>query len=111
MYRIFVRHSVRKPYQLELIRCLFSDCEICSKLPNRENDFLSIIQNFGGSCPAPTPSEIHDRHYKTLLEMLRTVNSSSVKSMATEFGACPKECRYCFYSKKDKERHYKFMAH
>ena len=112
MYQTFVRHSVRKPYQLEFIRCNSIDCEVCSKLPSRSNDFLSLIQKFGGTCPAPTPSEVNDEHFKTLLEMLRTVKVSSFESIPTEFGTCSKGCnRYCFYSKKDKERHFKFMGH
>ena len=88
----------------------YGDCEVCPKLPNRENDFLSMIRNLEETCPAPTLSEIHDEHYKTLLEMLRTVNSSSFESMTTEFGACPKECRVLLLEK-DKERHFKFMNH
>lgn len=116
-YKMFVRHCNRKAYQIEFVRCQSTTCSHCTKLPCRENDFLEVMRNFGGTLPTPTLSEIHQNHYKSLSDMLRLNVSTSVSvkkeiTSTTNIGVCPyKECCYPFYSKADKARHYLLMGH
>ena len=65
---MFVRHCNRKAYQIEFVRC--RDCNYCNNLPLRENDFLTVMRNFGDTLPVPEAS-IHKDHYKSLDDMLR----------------------------------------
>ena len=73
-YQFFVNVCNRKMYQLEFMRCKNKVCSHCAQLPNRENEFLKAIYKFGGTIPLPEKSEIHLGHYKTFLDLLRSIN-------------------------------------
>jgi len=112
-YTLLVKHANRKSYQLEFVRCQDRECGHCQNLPKRvENEFLSLIRQFGGSCPSPQQSEVYSNHYKTFLEMLR-VRSSRDKQLSkiTKWGTCKKGCQYMFFSDADEKRHMRLMRH
>ena len=54
LYRLLIKHCVRKPYQIEFKRCKKRDCNHCISLPTRQNDLLDLVEEFGGSFPIPT---------------------------------------------------------
>ena len=72
IYIFLVRHANRKAYQLEFVRCQNSECNHCFNLAARDNSFLTLIREFGGSCPTPRKSEVYKEHYNTFLEAVRT---------------------------------------
>ena len=116
-YIFFVRHCNRKLYQIEFIRCE-SKCLHCSKLPERNNGFLRVIINLGGTLPSPIPSDIYKDHYRTLEEIL-LLSTSNIKrrekriiNNSTANELCPYDmCNYTFFSKADRDRHFKLMGH
>ena len=113
IYTFLVKHANRKAYQIEFIRCENEECNHCAKLPVRENQFLELIHEFGGSCPVPEESEIHKGHYKTFLDVLRTrgCNNKTFYN-PTGSGCCQHQgCSYLFFSKADQLRHMKLMNH
>jgi len=113
IYQFLVKHANRKAYQIEFIRCQDQQCNHCSRLPARENQFLQLVREFGGSCPVPRESEIFIGHYKTFLDMLRTRGCTKTEFFnPTNFGSCEHHgCSYLFFSKADKLRHMKLMKH
>ena len=111
-YKFVVRHSNRKAYQLEFVRCQNHQCSHCTTLPARDNKFVQLIREFGGSCPAPIQSDVHTDHYKTFLEVLRIRgHTSNIYYYSTPFGSCEFGCSYLCFSQADKMRHMKFMKH
>ena len=116
-YQFLVAHCNRKAYQIEFIRCESSNCLHCCKLPVRDNVFLEVIRNFGGTLPTPVDSDVHHDHYKSLDEMLN-LSTSNLKVLkrsinnCTDNGVCPyPSCHYAFFSKADKQRHFNLMEH
>ena len=61
VYKFLVQHANRKAYQLEFVRCSDHSCFHCSDLPKRKNQFLEIINAFGGTCPSPQLSELQKK--------------------------------------------------
>ena len=114
IYTFFVKHSNRKAYQLEFLRCCDISCDHCSTLPYEENKFLELMNLFGGSCPTPEISTFYKDHYKTFMEMLQQYSVSIKEKVIhnpTSFGSCEHGCSYAFFSKADKARHMKLMKH
>ena len=118
LYQFLVRHLNRKAYQLEFIRCEDAGCSHCSTLPTRENEFLQVIRNFGGSLPTPTKSDFVKGHFQSLQDMLlrNTCSTTQVQRdirSSTSHGICPytNVCNYAFFSDADKKRHYLLMDH
>lgn len=112
-YTFLVKHSNRKPFQLEFLRCSDPGCYHCKTLPERENDFLKMIRNFGGSCPTPKKSLFFKEHFETFLDAYQSslLFKQNKRFKETDFGTCSFGCSYTFFSKKDKERHLKLMMH
>ena len=116
-YIFFVKHCNRKAYQLEFCRCDDNECMHCSSLPSRDNLFLEVIKNFGGSLPSPVCSDANPEHYKSLEEMLRlnsafTNKINRVINNCTDNGFCPyAECNFAFFSVADTDRHFRLMGH
>ena len=118
-YKFFVRHCNRKAYQIEFIRCHEDSCTHCSTLPKRENEFLDLINEFGGSCPEPEKSLLFPGHYATFLDQLRilkTGHGKAKKKTSSEcpsaiFGRCKLGCSYIFFSDCDRKRHNRLMGH
>ncbi|XP_057291292.1 uncharacterized protein LOC130613938 isoform X3 [Hydractinia symbiolongicarpus] len=117
-YRFFVKHCTRKAYQIEFVRCTSTDCDHCSSLPLRKNQFLDVIREFGGTCPTPQHSDFFAGHYKTLIEMVqsqlcRNISSASriMPCLTTKYDVCNHGCRYAFFSEADKTRHMRLMDH
>ncbi len=72
----------------------------------------------GGTCPAPVVSQVHDGHYQTFLEMLRTQEMENLSQSPTKnivktlrFGVCPYGCSYALFSELDRKRHFILMDH
>lgn len=95
--------------QLEFICWLGYSCFHCSNLPKRKNQLLEIVSAFGGTCPSPQLSELHENHYKTFSEMMRTQKADTKLYNPTQFGLCSKGCTYIFFSAADQKRHKKLM--
>lgn len=75
LYSFLVKHCNRKAYQLEFVRCFAEGCKHCSLLPDRDNQFLRVIKDFGGTLLMPVFSEVYKTHYKNLNEMLTVKNN------------------------------------
>ena len=110
-YKFLARHANGKAYQLEFVRCSSNVCMHCKNLPVRENQFLEIINSFGGTCPSPSPNDVHKEHFKTFSEMMRTRKIEKQKYNPTQFGSCSNGCSYIFFSDADRKRHQKLMQH
>ena len=116
-YIFLVKHCNRKSYQIEFRRCSSKDCRHCFNLPTRRNDFLEVMDNFGGSLPIPVKSDVLTDHYKSLEELLHVSTSNLKKtdkkiSSCTDNGVCPYVgCNYAFFSKADEDRHFRLMRH
>ena len=96
-----MKHANRKAYQLEFVRCFDDRCSHCASIPKRENQFLDLINEFGGSCPSPQLSEIK-----------RTMHVKNDLYNPTTFGSCEKKgCTFLFFSMADKKRHERLMKH
>ena len=112
--QMFVRHCNRKAYQIEFVRC--RDCNYCNNLPLRENDFLTVMCNFGDTLPVPEAS-IHKDHYKSLDDMLRMSTSKLASrkrcvNNSTSHGVCLySSCHYAFFSEADRQCHFNLMGH
>ena len=108
------KHSNRKAYQLELIRCDDNPtCSHCTSLPTRDNPFLRLIKNFGGSVPTPIKNDFVKGHFQSLEDMLLRSTSSITKiKSSTGHRICPYAgCNYAFFSETDKKRHFFLMNH
>ena len=117
-YQFYVKHANRKAYQLEFIRCDDNPtCSHCTSLPTRDNPFLRLIKNFGGSLPTPIKSDFVKGHFQSLEDMLIRNTSSITKikrdvRSSTGHGICPYAgCNYAFFSDADKKRHFFLMNH
>lgn len=113
IYSFLVSHANRKAYQLEFIRCQDQECQHCSQLPRRNNEFIKLIRGFGGTCPTPQSSEVYRGHYKNFLEILRTISAKKTNKQynPTQFGSCTEGCSYLFFSDADRKRHQRLMKH
>ena len=66
-YQFFVRHTTRKTYQTEFVKCTRVDCDHCSKSPIQAVNFFHFLKRHGGMVPTPKLSSIYGGHYSTLL--------------------------------------------
>ena len=98
-YQMFVRHCNRKAYQIEFVRC--RDCNYCNNLPLRENDFLTVMRNFGDTLPVPSAqnnswSTVIDRR-KVTFDRQDLLNSVQLdrRNLATYLKIL-RSLKYCF---------------
>ena len=102
-YRFLIQHCRRKPYQLEFLRCFDGSCKHCTYLPKRDNEFLNVINRFGGTLPTPVMSDVHQGHYTTLEDQFRLSTSrlftpSNPSDMPFFNGVCEfGTCQYTFF--------------
>jgi len=109
-YLFLVKHTNRKKFQLEFIRCQDSTCPHCSKLPVRDNKFLDAIRAFGGSVPTPV-IDISGKHYRTFLDLSQSPFIYQNTKMNNEEETCPFCKNYAIFSDADRKRHFTLMGH
>ena len=81
------------------------------KFTEKKECFFELIKEFNGTCPSPSPSDVHQGHYKTLIEMLRTRKNTNNTFNPLGFECCTKGCNYIFFSTADFKRHERLMKH
>ena len=80
LYKFLTHHADRRKNEIIFSKCQFKDkipCTFCQKQPVKCKKILESMKKAKGRLYEPTPSEEHEDHYMTFLEMLNGEDKAS----------------------------------